>query len=106
MATLAHFYATKRDRLVEGLKGSRWSLRPAEGGYFQILDYGSFDDRQDRAVTTAWCQQPEGLALIPLSPFFPSEQEKAANRSVRICFAKNDDTLDLGIERLWNISES
>ena len=106
MATLAHFYATKRDRLVEGLKGSRWSLRPAEGGYFQILDYGSFDDRQDRAVTTAWCQQPEGLALIPLSPFFPSEQEKAANRSVRICFAKNDDTLDLGIERLLNISES
>ena len=106
MATLAHFYETKRNRLVRGLQGSGWKLKPAEGGYFQILDYGDFDDRQDRAVTAAWCQQPKGLALIPLSPFLPHAHEKAANRSVRICFAKNDETLDRGIKRLLKIAES
>jgi hypothetical protein len=42
------------------------------------------------------------LALIPLSPFYP--EGLAGGQSVRICFAKGDDTIDLGIERLLTIS--
>ncbi len=102
LAELAPFYQSKRDRLVDGLKGSRWSVSPAEGGYFQLLGYGAFDDRDDRTTTADWCTRDEGLALIPLSPFFP--EGGYDSKLIRICFAKNDDTIDQGIERLLNIS--
>ena len=102
LAELAPFYQSKRDRLVDGLKSSRSHVSPAEGGYFQLLGYGAFDDRDDRTTTADWCTRMNGLALIPLSPFFPDG--KHDSKLVRICFAKNDDTIDQGIERLINIS--
>ena len=104
MNGLRTFYQAKRDRLMDGLAGSAWRFTPAAGGYFQILDYREFDNRDDRAVTSAWCQRPEGIALIPLSPFFPNDSAPDGLRSVRVCFAKNDDTLDQGIERLLNLT--
>ena len=102
LAELASFYQSKRDRLVDGLRGSRWQASPAEGGYFQLLGYGAFDDRDDRTTTADWCTRADGLALIPLSPFFPEGGHDS--KLVRICFAKNDDTIDRGIERLLNIA--
>ena len=102
IAELASFYQSKRDRLVDGLRGSRWQVSPAEGGYFQLLGYGVFDDRDDRIATADWCTRADGLALIPLSPFFPEGGHDS--KLVRICFAKNNDTIDRGIERLLNIA--
>ena len=102
LAELASFYQSKRDRLVDGLGDSRWQVSPAEGGYFQLLGYGAFDDRDDRTTTADWCTRADGLALIPLSPFFPEGGHDS--KLVRICFAKNDDTIDQGIERLLNIA--
>ena len=102
IAELASFYQSKRDRLVDGLRGSRWQVSPAEGGYFQLLGYGVFDDRDDRTATADWCTRADGLALIPLSPFFPEGGHDS--KLVRICFAKNNDTIDRGIERLLNIA--
>jgi len=102
LAELASFYQSKRDRLVDGLRGSQWQVSPAEGGYFQLLGYGAFDDRDDRTTTADWCTRSDGLALIPLSPFFPEGGHDS--ELVRICFAKNDDTIDRGIERLLNIA--
>ena len=99
---LAPFYQSKRDRLVDGLRGSPWQVSPAEGGYFQLLGYGAFDDRDDRTTTADWCTRADGLALIPLSPFFPEGGHDS--KLVRICFAKNDDTIDRGIERLLNLA--
>ena len=102
LAELASFYQSKRDRLVDGLRGSQWQVSPAEGGYFQLLGYGAFDDRDDRTTTADWCTRADGLALIPLSPFFPEGGHDS--KLVRICFAKNDDTIDRGIERLLNLA--
>ena len=102
LAELASFYQSKRDRLIDGLRGSPWQVSPAEGGYFQLLGYGAFDDRDDRTTTADWCTRADGLALIPLSPFFP--EGGYDSKLVRICFAKSDDTIDRGIERLLNIA--
>ncbi|MAI23157.1 MAG: aminotransferase [Crocinitomicaceae bacterium] len=102
LSELAPFYQSKRDRLIEGLKGSRWQVSPAEGGYFQLLGYGAFDERDDRTATADWCSRAEGLALIPLSPFYPEGENDS--KLVRICFAKNNDTIDQGIQRLLKIS--
>ena len=105
---LADFYQKKRDRLIAGLTGSPWSFVPTEAGYFQVLDYSAFDERDDRSATKSWCSQQkgEGIALIPLSPFFPARDEQQTPRKqVRVCFAKNDATLDQGIERLLKLPE-
>jgi methionine aminotransferase len=105
---LAGFYQEKRDRLLTGLAGSSWSFTSAEAGYFQVLDYSAFDDRDDRSATKSWCSQPagKGIALIPLSPFFPAmDEHQTTRKQVRVCFAKNDVTLDHGIERLLKLTE-
>lgn len=101
---LAAFYVAKRDRFLKGLEGSKWAFTPAEGGYFQLLCYDRFDDRNDREVTRDWCQQKDGIALIPLSPFFPKGSHQSSSSYVRVCFAKGNDTLDRGVERLLRIS--
>jgi len=40
----------------------------------------------------------KGVAAIPLSPFYESPPE--GQRLVRLCFAKNPETLDAAIARL------
>jgi aspartate/methionine/tyrosine aminotransferase len=71
-----------------------------------VLDYSPFDERDDRSVTQSWCRQPEGLgiALIPLSPFYPAQNSSLKPpQKVRVCFAKNRATLDEGIQRLLQL---
>jgi methionine aminotransferase len=45
-----------------------------------------------------WLTIEKGVAAIPLSPFY--ETPPAGQRIVRLCFAKNEATLDAAIERL------
>lgn len=107
LAALPAFYQSKRDQLLHGLKGSRWNWTPAESGYFQVLDYSGFDDRSDREVVHEWCRKgaENGVALIPLSPFYPNGiPEGHPTHRVRVCFAKNEATLDEGIRRLLLLS--
>ena len=104
---LPSLYQNKRDRLLQGLAGSPWKWRPAEAGFFQVLDYGQFDERDDRTVVQAWCRKgaEDGIALIPLSPFYPTGiPEGHPTHRIRVCFAKNDNTLDEAIRRLLIIS--
>mgnify|MGYP006075079107 CR=1 FL=1 len=107
LAGLPAFYQGKRDRLLSGLNGSHWNWTPAESGYFQVLDYGRFDDRDDRQVVQEWCRKgaQDGVALIPLSPFYPNGiPEGHSTHRIRVCFAKNEATLDEGIRRLLLLS--
>lgn len=106
VAELASFYQAKRDLLLDQLIGSTWRFTPAESGYFQLLDYGTFDQRDDRTITEEWCKLGplHGLALIPLSPFYPSQSSPERPFRVRVCFAKNDDTIEEGAKRLLHLS--
>jgi methionine aminotransferase len=45
-----------------------------------------------------WLTVEKGVAAIPLSPFY--ETPPAGQRIIRLCFAKNDATLDAAIQRL------
>lgn len=104
---LPAFYQEKRDRLLAGLEGSLWNWTPAESGYFQVLDYGQFDNRGDQLVAREWCQKgvQDGVALIPLSPFYPNGiPDDHSTSRIRVCFAKNDATLDEGVRRLLLLS--
>ena len=104
---LPRFYQEKRDHFLQGLAGSHWSWIPAESGYFQVLDYEKFDNREDQLVVRDWCRRgtKEGIALIPLSSFYPNGiPDHHPSFRVRVCFAKNNGTLDEGIRRLLSLS--
>jgi len=93
---LAAFFQAKRDRLRNGLAGSGFVLPPAQGTFFQLLDFGGLlaaGDVQfaERALTEA------GVATIPLSPFYAKPARLAV---VRLCIAKRDETLDRAAARL------
>ncbi len=94
---LGAFYQAKRDRFRGQLLGTRLKPLPVPGGYFQLVDYSDVSDLPDHAFAR-WLTVEKGVAAIPLSPFY--ESPPPGQRLVRLCFAKNEATLDAAIERL------
>ena len=94
---LGAFYQAKRDRFRQQLLTTRLRPLPVPGGYFQLVDYSAISDLDDAAFCR-WLTIEKGVAAIPLSPFY--ETPPAGQRLARLCFAKNDATLDAAIARL------
>ena len=90
-------YGRSRDRLATGLQQEGFRVIPSEGTYFLNIDLAAsglnIDDETfcRRAVTEA------GIAAIPVSAFYEADPVRSV---VRLCFAKKDETLDAGVERL------
>ena len=94
---LGAFYQEKRDRFREQLLGTKFKPLPVPGGYFQLVDYSAVSDLPD-AEFGKWLTVEHGVTAIPLSPFY--ETPPAGQRLARLCFAKNEATLDAAIARL------
>ena len=94
---LGAFYQAKRDRFRQQLLGTRLQPLPVPGGYFQLVDYSAVSDLPDHEFAK-WLTVEKGVAAIPLSPFY--ENPPPGQRLARLCFAKNEATLDAAIERL------
>lgn len=96
---LPTLYQEKRDRFLDGLRGTAWEWTPAAGGFFQVLDARNLIDGDDGHWAREWTRT-HGVATIPMSAFFqpPTPQ-------LRICFAKQDATLDAAVERLRHIAQ-
>jgi methionine aminotransferase len=97
---VSSFYQAKRDRFAAGMRHSRFRLLPCEGSYFQTADYSAISEEDDRAYAERLVRE-FGVATIPLSPFY--RDPPPGQRMVRICFAKQDATLDAAIEKLCRI---
>jgi methionine aminotransferase len=98
--TLSRIYPRKRDRFATGLAASRFRLLPCEGSYFQLVDYSAISDLPDMEFATLLARA-HGVAAIPLSPFYADVPD--GQRLLRLCFAKQDATLDAAIDRLCRI---
>jgi methionine aminotransferase len=94
---LGAFYQAKRDRFAAQLAGTKLKALPVPGGYFQLVDYSAVSDLDDLAFCR-WLTIEKGVTAIPLSPFY--ETPPKGQRLARLCFAKNEATLDAAIERL------
>jgi methionine aminotransferase len=94
---LGAFYQAKRDRFRAQLEATKLKPLPVPGGYFQLVDYSAVSDLDDLAFCK-WLTTEKGVAAIPLSPFYQSPP--AGQRLARLCFAKNEVTLDMAIARL------
>jgi len=93
---LAAFFQAKRDRLRSALATSGFQLPPAQGTYFQLLDFSAFADGDDLAFAERLLSEAR-VATIPLSPFYAQPQRLPF---VRLCVAKRDSTLDEAAARL------
>jgi methionine aminotransferase len=93
---LPGFFQAKRDRLRTALERSGFQLPPAQGTYFQLLDFSEFFRTDDLAFAERLLTEA-GVATIPLSPFYA---QRPALAVLRLCIAKRDDTLDEAAERL------
>jgi methionine aminotransferase len=97
---LGAFYEAKRDHFREQLLTTKLRPLPVPGGYFQLVDYSAISDLDDLAFCR-WLTVEHGVAAIPLSPFYAAPP--AGQRLARLCFAKNEATLDAAIERLQKL---
>lgn len=86
---LGHFFQKKRDLFLSAIKDSRFRFTPAEGTYFQLLEYSDISQEGDLAFSE-YLTREKGVASIPISVFNLDRQD---NHQLRFCFAKTSDTL-------------
>ncbi|MDE1189480.1 MAG: pyridoxal phosphate-dependent aminotransferase [Pantoea sp.] len=96
---LPEFYRARRDRLVQALAKSRFEVLPCEGTYFLLADYSAISDLDDVSFCQ-WLTKEVGVAAIPLSVFCA---DPFPHKLIRLCFAKQEATLDAAAERLCQL---
>ena len=96
---LAGFYAAKREFFCARLSDSRLQFEPARSTFFQIVDYGETSSDDDVSVARMWTTK-HGVAAIPLSVFCA---EPHTGTRLRLCFAKDEDTLAEAGRRLCEL---
>ncbi len=96
---LAAFYQARRDFFRRQLEGSRFTLLPCAGTYFQLATYSAISDEPDTQFVQRLTRE-HGVAAIPVSVFNPDGEDR---RVIRFCFAKNEATLAAAGERLRKI---
>lgn len=96
---LPQFYEAKRDRFCALVRDSRFRFRPAQGTFFQILDYSDITEEADLAYAKRLTHEI-GVASIPVSVFC---EDPPPSRKLRFCFAKDDATLEEAAKRLCQL---
>jgi len=89
-------FQRSRDRLTQGLQALGFDVIPSQGTYFLNIDIAPLGETDD----VAFCKRlvvDHGVAAIPVSAFYA---ENPVRNVVRLCFSKNDATLDAGLDRL------
>lgn len=93
---LSEFYQRKRDLFLNLIKDSRFKFIPAQGTYFQGLDYSNITMENDVDFAKHLTIEHK-IASIPLSIFNTGNLDK---KILRFCFAKTDETLKAAAEIL------
>lgn len=97
--SLAPLFQQKRDFVVDKLSSSPFKVLPCEGTYFLLADYSSLTNEKELDFTEKLIIEFK-VATIPVSAFYTN----ALNQSlVRICFAKNEETLNQALQNLLKI---
>jgi len=96
---LSQFYQEKRDYFNNLLKGSRFTLMPSSGTYFQLLGYEKITEEGDTDFAIRLTKE-HGVASIPVSVFYHNPED---NKVLRFCFAKQNETLEKAAEILQKI---
>ena len=96
---LSDFYKSKRDFFNNLFKGSKFSLAPSAGTYFQLLNYSAISTDKDIDFAK-YLTINHGVASIPVSVFYHKTFDQ---KLLRFCFAKENDELEKAAEKLTKI---
>lgn len=99
---LSDFYQRKRDSFLKLIEPSGFRVKPAEGTYFQLLDYSEISDLGDVEFAERLLKT-HGLASIPTSVFNVGNRDF---KQIRVCFAKTDETLEAAAQVLCKLSRT
>lgn len=93
---ISESYQGKRNYFNRLLSESNFKIVPSQGSYFEILDYSAISAEPDMEFTYRLATE-FGVGVIPVSAFL---HEKNKLKMVRVCIAKNNETLEQAAERL------
>ena len=96
---LPAFYQHKRDLFLQGLANTRLKPLHTQGSYFQLVDYSAISTLPE-AEFCQWLTREMGVAAIPVSAFYEAGFEQGL---ARLCFAKQDSTLQQALLRLQKL---
>jgi methionine aminotransferase len=96
---VSEFYQEKRDFFLNLMKDSPLKAIPSYGTYFQMFDYSAVSKMSDMDFVV-WLAKEHKVAAIPLSYFYSDNTD---NKCIRLCFAKNNNTLTEAAEKLCKI---
>ncbi|KAK3557317.1 hypothetical protein QTP70_026605 [Hemibagrus guttatus] len=110
--SLAEELEGKRDRMAAILKQARMCPIVPEGGYFMLADVTALNqdlsgvegDEPYDYKFVKWMMKEKKLAAIPVTAFCGDESQKQFEKYIRLCFIKQDSTLDAAevILKDWN----
>lgn len=98
---LSSFYQQKRDLFIAGLEGSKFSLIPSQGTFFQNVDYSAIRPDLNDVEMCKYLAEEHKIVAIPVSVFYQQAPENL--RLIRFCFAKKDETLMQACEILRRV---
>ncbi|PPK96762.1 methionine aminotransferase [Nonlabens xylanidelens] len=85
---LGKFYQRKRGLFLNLIQESKFTFKPAQGSYFQLLDYSAITDEGDFDFARRLTIEHK-IASIPISVFMNGADPKI----LRFCFAKKDEDI-------------
>lgn len=96
-------YAAAKARLVDGLGAAGFAVLPASGTWFITVDLAASGLPADDAGIAERLIREAGVASIPVSAFYAQIPERGY---LRLCFAKENATLDQALDRLARFRRS
>lgn len=101
-ADLAHQFQSKRDILLEGLKGTPFKALSPNGSYFIVADSSELGYKDDLELCYDLPKRI-GVVAIPPSAFYSPEHKYLAKHLVRFAFCKTDEALHEASKRFKNL---
>lgn len=99
-------FQRKRDYLMEALTEAGFKPQRAQGGYFVMADWTGIAPTsvENDADFSRWLIETVGVACIPPSFFYRSEDRGMVRNWARFAICKRDETLSAAVERLKKIA--
>ncbi|QDP20387.1 aminotransferase [Sphingomonas xanthus] len=90
-------FSRARDRMTAGLEASGYAVLPSASTYFLCVDLAASGIAIDAEAFADQAVERAGVAVVPLSPFAEHDPPR---HMIRLCFAKRDETIDVGVEAM------
>ncbi|HEY0625994.1 MAG TPA: aminotransferase [Allosphingosinicella sp.] len=95
--TMRSDFARARDVFLRGLEEAGYAALPVEGTYFVCVDLAASGIGVDDVTFCERAVRECGVAAIPVSAFYDENKVRSV---IRLCFAKQPETIEKGLEGL------